>query len=237
MPRTALTHTHALTSICALHCSVWISLMRPPHAPHCTHTHTRHDICVLHCSVDILEPTSTCPTLYAHTHTLWHLCSPLQCVDILEPTSTCPTLHAHTHTLWHLCSPLQRGYPGANLHMPHTARTHTYTLWHLCSLLQCVDFLDETSTCPALHTQYEICVDKGTYDAICLNPDDPKGQRARFMASMDRLVKDCGLLVLTSCNWTVEELREHFKERKWIVECQLYPVWAIAEHRGRVAKL
>ncbi|CAB4054566.1 SLC25A2_15 [Lepeophtheirus salmonis] len=53
--------------------------------------------------------------------------------------------------------------------------------------------------------------DKGTYDAISLCPKDATTLRNNYIKNLSRLLSDEGYLVLTSCNWTESELRDHFK--------------------------
>jgi len=72
------------------------------------------------------------------------------------------------------------------------------------------DILNEDSVTD-LH-QYDVCLDKGTYDAVSLNPDDSCHQRGRYLASLRRLVRPTGLFIITSCNWTKDELLDHFKQ-------------------------
>jgi len=72
------------------------------------------------------------------------------------------------------------------------------------------DILNEESL-DALY-QYDVCLDKGTYDAISLNPNDARHQRSRYLASVRRLIRPAGLFVITSCNWTQDELLEQFKQ-------------------------
>ena len=92
---------------------------------------------------------------------------------------------------------------------------------HLCLVLllycccQTGDILcerHERSVDSVLRRQYSVLVDKGTYDAISLNPDDPTWQRARYVDSVLRLMRDDALFVLTSCNWTQAELEQHFRD-------------------------
>ena len=86
---------------------------------------------------------------------------------------------------------------------------------------QCCDLLGElpkSGSCLAM--EYDVCLDKGTYDAISLNPDSPQLQRARYRENIAQLLKEHGLLILTSCNWTEEELRTHFENS----ECSLSTV-------------
>ncbi|XP_071525001.1 EEF1A lysine methyltransferase 2-like isoform X2 [Panulirus ornatus] len=60
--------------------------------------------------------------------------------------------------------------------------------------------------------KYDVCHDKGTYDAISLCPEDPQSKRLSYIKSVFHLTKDSGLFVITSCNWTCDELIEHFSD-------------------------
>lgn len=61
--------------------------------------------------------------------------------------------------------------------------------------------------------EYKICLDKGTYDAICLNPELSKAEmgvtRSRYWENVYHLLQPEGVLVIVSCNWTWEELVSH----------------------------
>ncbi len=62
---------------------------------------------------------------------------------------------------------------------------------------------------------YSFCVDKGTYDAVSLDPSGAGPKRARYVRAVAELLSDRGgRLVITSCNWTEKELAEHFAERE-----------------------
>uniref|UniRef100_UPI00398EF49D EEF1A lysine methyltransferase 2 isoform X2 n=1 Tax=Pristiophorus japonicus TaxID=55135 RepID=UPI00398EF49D len=74
--------------------------------------------------------------------------------------------------------------------------------------LQVADFLHPF---PNL-SQYEICVDKGTFDVISLSPDHPAERQNFYRQSLHRVLKNGGLFLITSCNWTKEELVNHFRE-------------------------
>lgn len=55
--------------------------------------------------------------------------------------------------------------------------------------------------------------DKGTFDAICLSEaKDERGRRIceGYRGRVGRLVRRGGLFVVTSCNWTEDELRKWF---------------------------
>lgn len=59
--------------------------------------------------------------------------------------------------------------------------------------------------------QYGVVLDKGTYDAICLMPDADVGAlRREYYLSVVHFLSKNGTFVITSCNWTREELLKHF---------------------------
>lgn len=56
---------------------------------------------------------------------------------------------------------------------------------------------------------FDVCLDKGTYDAISLTADS-KLRRERYTATVQGLLKEGGFFVITSCNWTKQELLQLF---------------------------
>ncbi|XP_050728354.1 EEF1A lysine methyltransferase 2-like [Eriocheir sinensis] len=60
--------------------------------------------------------------------------------------------------------------------------------------------------------EYDLCHDKGTYDAISLCPDDPSGKRAAYVKAVHHMTRQDGIFLIISCNWTQEELVEQFSE-------------------------
>ncbi|CAH1784113.1 unnamed protein product [Owenia fusiformis] len=66
--------------------------------------------------------------------------------------------------------------------------------------------------CLALRQTYDVCVDKGTYDAISLNPNNVTECRQKYIENVWKILNENGLLVITSCNWTKEELLNHFSK-------------------------
>lgn len=54
--------------------------------------------------------------------------------------------------------------------------------------------------------QFDIIHDKGTYDAISLHPNNPTEKRNAYIDNMYRICAEDGLLIVSSCNWTDEEL-------------------------------
>ncbi|KAF2824898.1 methyltransferase-like protein-like protein 10 [Ophiobolus disseminans] len=61
---------------------------------------------------------------------------------------------------------------------------------------------------------FDVVLDKGTFDAICLSQDtDAQGRRVceGYRERVEPLVRPGGRFLITSCNWTEEELREWFE--------------------------
>uniref|UniRef100_A0A182NGY3 Protein-lysine N-methyltransferase n=1 Tax=Anopheles dirus TaxID=7168 RepID=A0A182NGY3_9DIPT len=73
-----------------------------------------------------------------------------------------------------------------------------------------VDLMSETEV-KALG-EFKVVHDKGTYDAISLHPNDAKTMRTHYIRHVHKMMRDDGLFVLTSCNWTESELVESFGE-------------------------
>ncbi|XP_046369486.2 EEF1A lysine methyltransferase 2-like [Haliotis rufescens] len=70
------------------------------------------------------------------------------------------------------------------------------------------DVREGALTCRCGH--YKMCVDKGTYDAISLIPDNALTARRTYQENIKHLLRADGLFVITSCNWTCEQLEEFF---------------------------
>lgn len=69
------------------------------------------------------------------------------------------------------------------------------------------DFLDESSS--STKARYDIVLDKGTFDAISLSDQrTSSGQKLNevYAKSVAKMMKPEAKLVITSCNWTQEEL-------------------------------
>ena len=74
------------------------------------------------------------------------------------------------------------------------------------------DILESPPGSECLKCRYDVCVDKGTYDAVGLGLDDPAGQTARYISNITQMLVSGGLLILVSCNWTKDELIQHFSK-------------------------
>ncbi|XP_053440137.1 EEF1A lysine methyltransferase 2 isoform X3 [Nycticebus coucang] len=70
------------------------------------------------------------------------------------------------------------------------------------------DFLSPSTKLSGFH----ICIDKGTFDAISLNPDNAVEKRKQYVKSLSRVLRVKGFFLITSCNWTKEELLNEFSE-------------------------
>jgi SAM-dependent methyltransferase len=61
---------------------------------------------------------------------------------------------------------------------------------------------------------FDIVLDKGTFDAISLSAEtDTSGRRLceSYCSQIKPLIREGGLFIITSCNWTEEELRAWFE--------------------------
>lgn len=65
--------------------------------------------------------------------------------------------------------------------------------------------LDDTAP-----SSYKVVLDKGTYDAISLNPDNSNKKRETYKQNVHKMLKDDGIFLLTSCNWTEDEIIQQF---------------------------
>uniref|UniRef100_A0A8C9PF14 Methyltransferase domain-containing protein n=1 Tax=Spermophilus dauricus TaxID=99837 RepID=A0A8C9PF14_SPEDA len=71
--------------------------------------------------------------------------------------------------------------------------------------LKVEDFLNISTKLSGFH----ICIDKGTFDAISLNPDNAVEKRKQYVKSLSSVLRVKGFFffsLITSCNWTTEEL-------------------------------
>ena len=59
---------------------------------------------------------------------------------------------------------------------------------------------------------WDLVLDKGTFDAVSLSEEAAKGGLRHYVNVTRRLVKKGGRVVVTSCNWTEEEIRRWFEE-------------------------
>ncbi|XP_051001414.1 EEF1A lysine methyltransferase 2 isoform X1 [Acomys russatus] len=74
--------------------------------------------------------------------------------------------------------------------------------------LKVEDFLNLSTKLSGFH----VCIDKGTFDAISLNPDNAVEKRKQYVMSLSRVLEVKGFFLITSCNWTKSELLDVFRE-------------------------
>lgn len=72
---------------------------------------------------------------------------------------------------------------------------------------------------PLNEREFDVCLDKGTYDVVSLSPSNAEGQKATYVHSTASLLKESGLLIIASCNWTEEELQKQFQSGKVGIVC------------------
>ncbi|KAL6102003.1 eef1akmt2 [Pungitius sinensis] len=77
-----------------------------------------------------------------------------------------------------------------------------------------VDFLN----CRGELKGFDVCIDKGTFDAISLNPDSSKEDKILYVQVLKDALRDKGFFAITSCNWTKEQLLDRFREGFEFVE-------------------
>ncbi|KAF7327645.1 Methyltranfer-dom domain-containing protein [Mycena kentingensis (nom. inval.)] len=83
------------------------------------------------------------------------------------------------------------------------------------SFAECDFLTEEPPHLPNLppDAHWDLLLDKGTFDAIALAEKDEDGSApvARYPARVARLLKHGGLFLITSCNFTEDELRAAFE--------------------------
>ncbi|XP_058527571.1 EEF1A lysine methyltransferase 2 isoform X2 [Ochotona princeps] len=79
---------------------------------------------------------------------------------------------------------------------------------------------------------FQICIDKGTFDAISLNPDNAVDKRKQYVNSLSRVLEAKGFFLITSCNWTKEELLREFSEGFELVEELPTPTFSFGGRSG-----
>ncbi|KAI7855568.1 S-adenosyl-L-methionine-dependent methyltransferase [Circinella umbellata] len=79
----------------------------------------------------------------------------------------------------------------------------------------------------ALQNQFDVVLDKGTFDAISLHPDQEKAKQEGRDGPRER-----GLFLITSCNWTQQELMESFQKYFRYHSHVKYPTFSFGGHTG-----
>lgn len=63
--------------------------------------------------------------------------------------------------------------------------------------------------------QFKVCHDKGTYDAIALM-ENARDNRLAYLKNISKLMVDDGFFIITSCNFTEDELISAFKKSQFV---------------------
>ncbi|XP_069836184.1 EEF1A lysine methyltransferase 2 isoform X2 [Dendropsophus ebraccatus] len=95
--------------------------------------------------------------------------------------------------------------------------------------LQVADFLG--SFRPA--EQYDIGLDKGTFDAVSLDPNGSEGKRRQYIQSLCQILKPNGIFIITSCNWTKDELLQQFSNEFEVTDELPTPSFSFGGQSGR----
>ncbi|XP_053548586.1 EEF1A lysine methyltransferase 2 [Bombina bombina] len=80
--------------------------------------------------------------------------------------------------------------------------------------------------------QFDICLDKGTYDAVSLDPSGAEEKRKQYVQTLCRTLKPHGLFIITSCNWTRDELLCHFQGELDILDELPTPTFSFGGNSG-----
>ncbi|KAL6709376.1 Protein-lysine N-methyltransferase efm4 [Coniothyrium glycines] len=83
---------------------------------------------------------------------------------------------------------------------------------------------------------FDVVLDKGTFDAVCLSREtDARGRRIceGYRERVEPLVKKGGRFLITSCNWTEEELRGWFDDGGFVYDAKVrYPSFTFGGKTG-----
>ncbi|KAK8781581.1 hypothetical protein V5799_017077 [Amblyomma americanum] len=95
------------------------------------------------------------------------------------------------------------------------------------------DILDDVPSSACLARKYGFVLDKGTYDAISLSPDNAKAQRERYIRAVSELLAVGGRFVIVSCNWTQQELTAHFEPELVLLDIIPTPTFTFGGNKGK----
>lgn len=94
------------------------------------------------------------------------------------------------------------------------ASKHGYTTTQI-KFEECDILADPADAAFPLHgRKFDVLFDKGTYDAVSLDPEGARVQRDKYIDNVNGMMNEEAFLVITSCNWTKDELLRHFQKRK-----------------------
>jgi len=79
---------------------------------------------------------------------------------------------------------------------------------------QALDFLNSEGSHGSILKSSHVIIDKGTFDAICLDLDHIEEKRAQYIHQIKNILSCEGYFIIVSCNWTKDELLLHFKDMR-----------------------
>uniref|UniRef100_A0A8C7ID04 EEF1A lysine methyltransferase 2 n=1 Tax=Oncorhynchus kisutch TaxID=8019 RepID=A0A8C7ID04_ONCKI len=66
--------------------------------------------------------------------------------------------------------------------------------------------------CSGELSSFDLCIDKGAFDTISLNPENTEESKACYVQALRGALKEEGVFVITSCSWTKEQLLQMFSQ-------------------------
>lgn len=82
----------------------------------------------------------------------------------------------------------------------------------------------------AVQQSYDVVLDKGTFDAICLHQAN---LRPNYIAAVRQLTRQGGVFGITSCNFTEQEIIALFTEHQFTVLTRVkYPTFSFGGSQG-----
>ncbi|KAM3912615.1 EEF1A lysine methyltransferase 2 [Leptodactylus fuscus] len=94
--------------------------------------------------------------------------------------------------------------------------------------LQVADFLGSFSP----PEQFDLGLDKGTFDAVSLDPSGSKEKCRQYIQTLCRILKPNGIFIITSCNWTKDELLKQFGNEFEVTDELPTPTFSFGGHTG-----
>ncbi|KAI3641716.1 hypothetical protein MIR68_000284 [Amoeboaphelidium protococcarum] len=86
--------------------------------------------------------------------------------------------------------------------------------------------------------KYDVVLDKGTFDAISLMPGkdqiDAKEIVNQYASNVSNMLTESGLFIITSCNWTREELERKFSQHLKVTGQIRHPTFKFGGVEGQV---
>jgi len=102
-----------------------------------------------------------------------------------------------------------------------------------------VNLLEDPETPGDGEEKYDVCLDKGTFDAVSLCPDIPQSDaRKKYFSNVVNLLKqDDSMFILTSCNWTTSELVSMSADYLKVLETIPTPTFMFGGKAGNVVSI